>query len=190
MWTTAHQSLLERFAASFPPPMADDECRVWTVALAEQFRFDFPKDRWGTKRASPSRPQSTDCICTQLPFVGYDVIISQGRPDQHLAVNPEPLDLTGQVYISVTAKDHLGPAPKPEPTVPPKPAPAYPDEQTFWTNFESRVTLAYADAGRVFPDHSAGFRVFSRCGFDIGVGMAPNAAADKHIGELRKALGV
>jgi len=188
MWTKAHQQLLERFAAAFRPPIEDDVARVWTVGLAEQFRYEFPTERWGTKRASPSRPQSTDVICTEVPFIGYDVLLNQGQPDQRIAVTPVPIELLGQVYIPVVAKDHLGPAPKPEP--PPKPAPAYPDEQTFWKNFETRVTLAYADAGRVFPDNSAAFRVFSRCGFDIGAGMAPNAAADKHIGELRKALGV
>lgn len=197
MWTDQHQDLLERFARKFPPPIEDEPCRSWTVKLAEQFAHTFPSQAWGTKRADPGRPPSTDCICTQSPFVGYDVIITQGRPEQHLARHPEALNLTGQVFIPVVATDHVGgavkpPKPKPPKPEPAKPVPVYPDESTFWKEFQDKVRAAYRDKGRVFPDpHDVdSFRPFSRCGFDIGAGMAPQQAADKHIAELRAALGL
>ena len=74
----------------------------------------------------------------------------------------------------------------------PKPAPVYPSESTFWQAFQVRVRKAYRDKGRVFPDpnDADSFRPFSRCGFEIGVGMDPQQAADKHIAELRSALGL
>jgi len=156
MWNDQHQDLLERFVGKFPPPIDDHACRAWTMKLAEQFAHTFQSQGWGTKRADPGRPPSTDCICTQSPFVGYDVIISQGRPEQHLARHPEELNLTGQVFIPVVATDHLEgvkpPKPKPPKPEPPKPAPVYPSESTFWQAFQVRVQKAYRDKGRVFPD--------------------------------------
>jgi hypothetical protein len=124
------------------------------------------------------------------------VIITQGRPEQHLARHPEGLDITGQVFIAVVAMDHMGgakpPKPKPPKTDPPRPLPAYPDEATFWNEFAEKVRKAYRDKGRVFPDPNDidSYRPFTRCGFDIGTGLAPQQAADKHIAELRAALGV
>lgn len=118
MWTEKEQALLERFDATFPAPHDDNNCRVWTRRLAEQFAFTFPAAGWGTKQASPSRPPSTDCICTKSPFIGYDVLVSQGTSEQALAKYPEPLPLDGQVFISVTPTNHLGaqPGPTPPPT--------------------------------------------------------------------------
>lgn len=76
--------------------------------------------------------------------------------------------------------------------VPPAPKPVYPDENTFWKAFQEQMRKAYSDAGRTFPDpnDADAFRRFSRCGFDIGTGMNADAAAAKHISELRKELGV
>ena len=75
---------------------------------------------------------------------------------------------------------------------PPTLKPAYPDENTFWKAFQASMRTAYTDAGRTFPDpnDADAFRRFSRCGFDIGTGMNADAAAAKHISELRKDLGV
>ena len=119
-WNANHQSLLARFEAKFGLPALDDEsARAWTLELAEQFKFTFPQQDWGTKRGDAGRPPSTDVICTSVPFVGYDVIIGQGTRGQKLATDPEPLNLTGQVFINVEPFDWLGGTPVPAPSPPP-----------------------------------------------------------------------
>ena len=123
MWTASHQATLDAFDRKFPAPREDNACRDWTRRLAEQFKYTFPTQGWGTKQASPTRPPATDVICTQSPFIGYDVLVSQGTPQQTLAKNPEPLDLTGQVFIMVVAVNHLaslGPEPTPACQFPPR----------------------------------------------------------------------
>lgn len=108
MWTEQHQTVLEAFEKRFALPPNDDSARDWTNRLAQQFKFSFPSEGWGTKQASSTRPPSTDVICTKSPFVGYDVIIDQGRPTQKLASMPDGINLAGQVFIDVTAHDYIG----------------------------------------------------------------------------------
>ena len=126
-WNANHQSLLERFEAKYGLPAIDTEsivrteeiARAWARQLAQQFKFTFPQQDWGTKRGDAGRPPSTDVICTSVPFVGYDVIIGQGTRGQKLARDPEPLHLTGQVFIDVEPFDWLGGTPVPAPSQPP-----------------------------------------------------------------------
>ena len=67
----------------------------------------------------------------------------------------------------------------------------YPDEIEWWGGvYEPAVAACYREAGGVFPDNSAAFRWFSRCGYSIGNGMAKEAAMDRTIKELRAALGL
>jgi hypothetical protein len=118
---------------------------------------------------------------TGLPVTVFDVIRGAGGP------TPQP---------SWDRIDLAGPGAWVQPTTiavpPPTLKPAYPDENTFWKAFQASMRTAYTDAGRTFPDpnDADAFRRFSRCGFDIGTGMNADAAAAKHISELRKDLGV
>ena len=67
----------------------------------------------------------------------------------------------------------------------------YPDEvEWFGGVYEPAVAACYREAGSVFPDNSAAFRWFSRCGWLIGNGMTKEAAMAKCIKELRAALGL
>jgi hypothetical protein len=68
---------------------------------------------------------------------------------------------------------------------------AYPDEPTYWKQFQNDMIAAYEDAGRAFPDPNDpdAYRRFSRCGYDIGFGLDPALAARKHIAELKQELG-
>jgi hypothetical protein len=67
----------------------------------------------------------------------------------------------------------------------------YPDEvEWFGGVYEPAVAACYREAGSVFPDNSAAFRWFSRCGYLIGSGMTKEAAMAKCIKELRAALGL
>jgi hypothetical protein len=186
MWTDQHQACLDTFAAVFGLPALDSTAaRTWTWNLAEQFAHSFPGEGWGTKQADPGRPQSTDCICTQVPFTGYDVIISQGSPTQTLAHYPEPINLTGQIYLAVNPVDHLGGAGPAGGTYP------YPDELTAGQAYQDRVKATYTEAGRAFPDPADpnAFRHFMRYGYSSHEMPEPDAA-DKHIAELRSDLGL
>lgn len=78
------------------------------------------------------------------------------------------------------------------PTPPPSsPSYPYPDENTAGKDFQRRVKQAYTDAGRLFPDPNDqdAFRHFMRFGYSSHE-MPEQKAADKHIAELRKDLGL
>jgi hypothetical protein len=62
----------------------------------------------------------------------------------------------------------------------------YPDENTFWRDFEAEVTRRYQEVGRI-PDYQAARR-HARCAYDIAVGLAPAAASKKHLEELEQEL--
>ena len=67
----------------------------------------------------------------------------------------------------------------------------YPDENAWWGGvYEPAVAACYREAGIVFPDNSAAFRWFSRCGYSIRDGLTKEAAMDRTIKELRAALGL
>jgi hypothetical protein len=197
-WTKQKQDLLERFERAFGLPAIDNAAaRAWTMKLAEQFNSTFPLEDWGTKRGDAGRPPSTDCICTRDPFIGYDVILNQGvAGGQRLAEYPEAIDLRGQVFIPVSAINHLGSIPDSEPSPPLTvhacpPTYGYPDENGAGKQFQARVKQAFTDAGRPFPDPNDqdAFRHFMRYGYSCR-SMPEPEAADKHIAELRAQLGL
>ena len=96
----------------------DADRRQWTLKAAEQLAFSVSPS-YGTKRASPTRPQSSDAVARYIngTLCGWDVIFGE---------HPYPLqfgngiDLTGQVFIPVTPKNHLqiGSAPPDVPSPP------------------------------------------------------------------------
>lgn len=109
-----HRELLGHYVDRFGiPNVSDDHSRAWTLRLAEQFAFTFPGDGWGTKKAGPNNPQSTDAVARHLDgrLVAYDVVIAGGGPGASINYSPEELDISTQVFIPVTARDHLGSAP-------------------------------------------------------------------------------
>jgi hypothetical protein len=67
----------------------------------------------------------------------------------------------------------------------------YPDEHTFWKEYQQAVKGCYNEAGRQFPDPNDpdAYMWFSRCGYDSRT-MPANQAAEKHIKGLREALGI
>jgi hypothetical protein len=114
--------LLEQFHNKFGLPSLDGEsARAWTMKLAEQFAFSFPDENWGTKSAGGGRPPSTDVIARNCcgGLWGYDVILSQGIAAQTLISQPHTLNLAGQVFISVSPRNHLGNNSSPPPPPPP-----------------------------------------------------------------------
>ncbi len=67
----------------------------------------------------------------------------------------------------------------------------YPDEPTTVRAYEDRVGATYAKAGRLFPDPNDRdqFRWFTRYGYSCRTMPEPQAA-NKHIAELEKELGI
>jgi hypothetical protein len=123
------QEVILRFAQKFPiSKTSDEESAAWTHKLAQQLNYSFPGQGWGHKSAGNGRPHSADVVCTNNPFIGWDIILSAGSPDARLNPGADSIDLTGQAYEAVEAINHLGasdpvPGPTPPPTTP-QPPPA------------------------------------------------------------------
>ncbi len=100
----------------------DEQRRALTKMVVEQTVFEFPKDGWGWKSASPTRPPSKDCIARRGAnyFVCYDWQSGTTRkPRWPFLLN----DITGQTWIDVAGRNHLG-ADSPDLPPPPDPPPA------------------------------------------------------------------
>lgn len=68
----------------------------------------------------------------------------------------------------------------------------YPDEPTWWAEFEADVTALYVEVGRPYPDPGdvEALRWHARTAYDIGAGMEPDTSKRKHLRELRETLGL
>lgn len=93
---------------------------------------------------------------------------------------PQPLTAEEMAYLAPVV-----PPPPPAPSYP------YPDENTTGKAFQARVKATYTEAKRAFPDPNDpdAFRHFMRYGFSCHEMPEPQAS-DKHIAELRAALGL
>lgn len=147
--------------------------------------------RWGIKSTTEGGLQSddvtailrADATSAYLPRDAWDCIPGCGADGYSFAAT-----YLGQL----PGTQHIYAPPRPASVGQPTPPPTtnYPDENTWWKAYEARVAACYAEAGLKFPDNPAAFRWFSRCGFDIGMGMIPDNAAKKHIEQLRDQLGL
>jgi hypothetical protein len=107
-----HADLLQRFADKFGLPTSSALIEPWTRQCMEQFRFSDPAQNWGCKSTRPGSPVSDSfAIDEGHRLIQYDCVISAGAPYASLNLHPEELDITGQHFIAVGAKDHLGGAP-------------------------------------------------------------------------------
>jgi hypothetical protein len=75
------------------------------------------------------------------------------------------------------------------------PAQPYPDENSWWPQYEAQIVAAYQEAFdkglRGSPElDPAAFRWFSRPGYSIGTGETKESAAARHLAECRAALGL
>jgi hypothetical protein len=108
-----HTALMETVNARFPAPATQEgPMREWTQLLAEQFAFAFPGEGWGCKSTSRGGTQSFDVMARQAGgrLWGYDLAFDAGSSRARLDTSPDAMDLTGQAFIPVTAKNHLGTA--------------------------------------------------------------------------------
>ncbi|MDQ3169017.1 MAG: hypothetical protein M3Q55_02625 [Acidobacteriota bacterium] len=122
-----------RFAAAFPLPQGqpgkahEQRCIAWSVQFAEQVAHDFPNEGYGVKKATAGRPISKDSLAqtTILGLVSWDLMVGAGTGKPTLATNPKFHGIPTQVFVPVTATNHLGAAPEPVPE-PPAPIPPTP----------------------------------------------------------------
>jgi len=160
------------------------------------------------KRADPGRPISDEVVVFLKTGPEYrvfaDFLISGGssgwKLSKHLEgklpiaqplVNPLTLGQLQEASFAPTVPGCQPPTPGPTPVPPTSPVQPYPDENAWWGGYyEPEVAKLYFEAGLPFPDNSAAFRWFTRVAYDIRDGMTKEAAAAKHLKDLRKALGL
>jgi len=114
------KAIRARYVAKFPVPQGapgeaiEEQVRQWSIGLAEQVAYEIPGEGWGTKRADPNRPISKDGLARQDDedrggrLWIYDMVTGAGTGAGRLVENPEAEDITGQVFVPVTPRNHLG----------------------------------------------------------------------------------
>ena len=88
----------------------DDARRTLTRMIAEQIAYEFGP-RWGTKAQSPSHPPSKDAIAFQTPDGQLFAWDWQNGATREPFDEPIRHTITGQHFIAVTPKNHLGAPP-------------------------------------------------------------------------------
>ena len=175
------------------------------IAFLQQTVKRFCSPLLAMKRADPTRPISDEVVVFVQAGLEYrvfaDFLISGGSsgwklsdhlegflPVEQPLVNPLTLDRLPENTLAPTVPGCTGPGPTPEP--PPTGFP-YPDENTTVKAYQDRVKATYVEANRSFPDPNDpdAFRHFTRYGYSCRTMPEPQAA-DKHIAELRKDLGL
>lgn len=129
----AAQKVLEAIGAKYPELRkgTDAQRRDFTLRAAQQLAFSISPE-WGTKRSKSGHPQSKDSVTRHVRGMLCNWDIINGTTRELMFHSGE--DITGQVFIPVTPKDHLNgqtptiPRPPtcpdcPDPTPCPKPEP-------------------------------------------------------------------
>ena len=111
--TADERATLAAYAAVYPvnPECeTEDGARAWTGRCAQQFKYTHG-DFWGHKRADPGRPLSKDAIAyndpANYPLMAYDLLRDSASPNVQLNSSPSPIDITGQVFVPVTAANYI-----------------------------------------------------------------------------------
>ena len=119
-FTAPERDVLKRIGELFPAlrkSADDDGRRQFNEKLAQQLDYAFPTKGWGMKRASKTRPISKDSVARVVEgaLCGWDTVNGSTR-EMNLNADGEVLD-AAQVYVDVTATNHLGGQPPPPPPV-------------------------------------------------------------------------
>lgn len=90
---------------------SDDDRRVLTRKIAEQFVFEFGPD-YGCKSSTPTNPQSKDAIAKRENNRLYSWDWQNGTTrEPQVKVGSVAEDITGQFFIAVTGINHLADEP-------------------------------------------------------------------------------
>jgi len=92
-----------------PGPYKEEIFRAWCVRFARQLVYSEPGDGWGVKRASEGSPIGKDTIAnsSNSNLIAWDLFIGTGSSNTQVADNPDSINITGQVFVSVEAVDSL-----------------------------------------------------------------------------------
>lgn len=127
----AVSSIIHKFVEKFPLPQTpgggeehENKCRAWMKMLAEQIVFSTSDPTWGLKKSGEHNPQSKDALARMDPtLICWDLMAGAGTGFPRLADDPEFHDIPTQIFIPVSAVNHLGVTPVPGPTPTPDPTP-------------------------------------------------------------------
>ena len=188
-----HSDLLNKYHQTFGLPALDSEAaRQWTYKLGQQFALSFPAENWGTKQADGSRPQSTDCIARQTSnkLLGYDVLVSQGAPNQTINLHPEEMDISDQIFIPTPPQDWIGEG---APTIPQGAYPSYEELGGDASGIKISTVMEsdYRVAGRPGLDGNCGAWM-QRTVYDFVTGVCKTVeeSIEKHRAEWCAELGI
>lgn len=180
-------SLFARLVAYTANPMGKSFSWGWLKKTAGGTNFDGFADGAIVYGNDPADLFNVVKIVTQVgsDHAGIGDAV-QPRRESDIWYRPQPLTPTELTYL----RPNGAPEP-PTPVTPPAPSFGYPDENTVGKAFQERVRKCYSDAGRAFPDPNDldAFRHFQRFGYSSHE-MDAQQAADKHIAELRRDLGL
>lgn len=120
-WTEAHNRVAFQFENDYREPNPNGDVD-FVRALAQQLKFSFPGEEWGTKSTSSTSPVSNNVVALKVgsKLLGFKVVPTPpGKPPQ--------LDISSQFFRPVEAQNFLKdvvepPVDPPNPPVdPPKP---------------------------------------------------------------------
>lgn len=147
----AGQQALRQLAAQFASEIQspdDNVRRVWAMRAAEQLAFTVSPE-FGTKRADPGRPLSKDSVARVIAghLCNWDLVSGSSRELQFGAA----ADITGQTFVAVTPRNHLGAAPPVvDPPVPPQPPVCPPDQTATVATLRAALASMTAERDRVY----------------------------------------
>ncbi len=188
----------DRYVAAFPlwnvpPEQADDTARQWTLGLIAQINFEHPNQGYGSKRADAGRPLSKDSLAQLIGAVlwNFDLLTGTGTGHPSLVLNPDAIDISGQIWEFVQGRDVIGHAPPPTPTpVPPQPGtcPAYDEAKAV--QFGLACNDVYKESGAAVDPGMIAVHAM-RCQWDYCCGhLTWDESFHKHINEFRAEYGL
>lgn len=146
----AGQQALKQLAVQFAGELQspdDNVRRVWAMRAAEQLAFTVSPE-FGTKRADPGRPLSKDSVARIIGgrLCNWDLVNGSTRQLQF----GNAADITGQTFVAVAPRNHLGATPPQPPAPSPQPPTCPPDQTATVTALRAALVSMTAERDRVY----------------------------------------
>jgi len=175
----------------YPTPMSNDQLGEMLNKVAWIHRFEgygLLSKPQGSNCRQPTTGKliARDILTTVTPAIHYDCLVDaegQAKP-----IWQDKGSYIATRFVSPVNSEVVIP---PIPPNPPMTQP-YPDENTWWKDFENEVGQFYAAKGKIYPDPNdrASLRWHGRTAYDIGIGMEKELSKKKHLAELKVELGL
>lgn len=181
-----------------------ESCANFLYIVCQEFATKFPNDKWGLLSKSPGENGYTwpNGIRTSHDAIvipagnRVDIVSGAGSGIPTIPswnVIPKELWRPANVwmdYNSVNSSAQPIPPPNPNPILP-KAFNPYPDENTYWKQFEIELSKSYQEAGvTVAAEAFQAGRWFSRTAYDLATILTPEESFKKHLNEARELLGL